>query len=126
PISISSGTDPPRRLRGPPRLGRWPRRPAGRPGTMFDCDLLLARISARTDAARAAASYAALLEKAPNDDQRADILYELYFLTGNDEHRAAALTLYKALQAISPDQEYVDRISKLASPRSTVPHSEGK
>jgi tetratricopeptide (TPR) repeat protein len=76
--------------------------------------MLIASIRGKTDPEGATSDLEELLSNAPDDEHAAAIHYELYRLTGREEHRAGAERLYRRLVESFPNVENRRRLSEVA------------
>jgi hypothetical protein len=86
-----------------------------KPDTLFESQVLLARLdAAKGNATAAHAKLMAMLKEAADDGQRAALHYWLWKLNATDaDHRAEALRLYQSLWEKTPKHNYRKRIDEL-------------
>jgi tetratricopeptide (TPR) repeat protein len=88
----------------------------GKKEAIVSSEILLAKIVALTDLAKAIDQLKGLLTSAADEDSgKAHIHYELCRLTGEESERKEALALYRRLYEKIPLRKYQDRIEELES-----------
>jgi tetratricopeptide (TPR) repeat protein len=83
-------------------------------GTLFTGRLLQSRITARDDAAAAATMMRALLGGELSDQQRAEVCYRLFQLTGDEDCRQQALEAFQSAYDMVPDPALKLRLEELS------------
>ncbi len=85
-----------------------------RSDVMLSCKTLDARLQAFDDREKALMILRALLSQAQSEEQRANIYYELFRLSGRRTYRAHARDIYRKLGGHTPNVLYKERLKELS------------
>ncbi|MDO9068741.1 MAG: tetratricopeptide repeat protein, partial [Deltaproteobacteria bacterium] len=88
-------------------------RALGKSDTVFKCRLLQAKLSAVDDKPEGIRQMEGLLDECRQSKEQAQIIYELFKLTGIEGHKQAALELYRELCRTAPNSDNRERLEEL-------------
>ena len=86
-----------------------------RASIIFSCELLKWKLVAQKDPESAVKNIKAMLENETNQENQADIYFELFMITRDEQYKNEATKLFESLYSVAPNAVYKEKISVMNS-----------